>query len=478
MLSTADIDRFLANPSEYFDFSLTKMIGLSRGHLEELQIAGLKRRFGHFRGRLAMLDKLADSQNVNKIDELNDVLPVLFSHEVYKSYPASLLEKHRYAQLTAWLNKLTTHDLSAVDVSACKSIDDWMMTLERETPMAVCHTSGTTGTMSFLPTARSEWRNRIAQYPTSFFQKFGEDPVGIPPGKVLPLNIPCIYPYYRTGGLSFLKALTALVDIVAGSEEMFHTAYPGRLSADLLLLAAKLRAAKDKGKLDEIKISPELIARRDEFEAAQRDMPRRLSEFFDTMRTRLTGQRVCMQAATNMLYAMAESGLKQGVRKIFAPDSVIITGGGAKGTILPDDWRIPVKEFFGVEQVHVNYGMSELAGQFTACEHGNSHSVPWLISYILDPGTMQPLPRKGSVSGQFACYDLLADSHWGGFVSGDEVTMEWDAACSCGRTTPYLHGKIQRISERRSNAGEEKITCAATPQAYSEALDFLNDGAV
>ena len=179
-----------------------------------------------------------------------------------------------------------------------------------------------------------------------------------------------------------------------------------------------------------------------------------------------------------MLYSLADSGLKQGIKKIFAPDSVIITGGGAKGTALPDDWMIHVKEFFGVDEVHVNFGMSEIAAVFVACEHGHYHSNPWIISYVLDPDTMKPLPRKGEVTGQFACFDLLADSHWGGFVTGDEVTMEWDAPCPCGRTTPWLHKSIRRISEKRNDGGEEKINCAATPAAYAEALDFLNDGVV
>ena len=52
-----------------------------------------------------------------------------------------------------------------------------------------------------------------------FFQKFGQDPDGIPAGKTLPLNIDCIYPYFRSGGLAFLKANDAFVDVVAGSEE-------------------------------------------------------------------------------------------------------------------------------------------------------------------------------------------------------------------------------------------------------------------
>ena len=102
-ISTQDLDRFLNNPSEYFDYSVNKMMGLSRAHLDRLHLLGLQRRFAHFRGRLAMMDKLAESQNIHAINNIEDVLPLLFGHEMFKSYPASFLDKHRYAQLTTWL---------------------------------------------------------------------------------------------------------------------------------------------------------------------------------------------------------------------------------------------------------------------------------------------------------------------------------------------------------------------------------------
>jgi hypothetical protein len=41
----AEVDRFLANPSAYFDYSTTNMLGLTRELFTALQLAGLKRRF-------------------------------------------------------------------------------------------------------------------------------------------------------------------------------------------------------------------------------------------------------------------------------------------------------------------------------------------------------------------------------------------------------------------------------------------------
>ena len=53
-------------------------------------------RFG-FRGDLALKfqAKLADEAGVARVTALEDVVPILFRHTVYKSYPVSLLEKSR-----------------------------------------------------------------------------------------------------------------------------------------------------------------------------------------------------------------------------------------------------------------------------------------------------------------------------------------------------------------------------------------------
>ena len=474
MQAELSVDRFLDDPSAYFGHSLTRMMGNPQADLDSLQLTGLKRRFTQFRGRLAMLDKLADSQGIHSIDQLEDVLPLLFGHEIYKSYPASLLEKHRFKELTAWLNKLTTIDLSRTDVSACQSIDDWLMTMSRETPMAIVHTSGTGGTMSFLPWTKAEWQRCIKQFTVISFQKFGQ----AAPVPRYPMNIECIYPFFRSGGLSHTVLNDAVVDVIAGCEERFHAAYTGRLSADLLVLAARRRSAAAKGQLDQLAISPELAARRDEFEAQQRDMQGHVAGFFETLGERLRGRRIFMLAANHMLFTLAESGLKQGIKELFSADSVIISGGGGKGLVLPEGWQDTVMTFFGTRNLVLSYGMSEMAGQFAMCEHGHYHCPPWIIPFMLDPETARALPRRGTVTGRFAFYDLLPDTRWGGFVSGDEVTLNWDPGCPCGRTGPYLDARIQRLSDKRTATGEEKLSCAAAPEAYAEALDFLNEGVI
>ena len=74
-----------------------------------------------------MLAKFLEAQGITQAATLDEGAAALFRHDVYKSYPVSLLAKGRFDQLTKWLDKLTPYDLSGLDVSACQSIDDWLV---------------------------------------------------------------------------------------------------------------------------------------------------------------------------------------------------------------------------------------------------------------------------------------------------------------------------------------------------------------
>ena len=67
--------------------------------------------------------------------------------------------------------------------------------------------------------------------------------------------------------------------------------------------------------------------------------------------------------------------------------------------------------------------------------------------------------------------DLLPSSYWGGIVTGDQVTLEWDRVCPCGRKGVHAHDSISRYSE--AVTGDDKITCAATIDNTDAALQQL-----
>jgi hypothetical protein len=118
------------------------------------------------------------------------------------------------------------------------------------------------------------------------------------------------------------------------------------------------------------------------------------------------------------------------------------------------------------------YGTSETTAAMIECTaKSHLHPLPWGIQHVVDPDTGQVLPRTGVQRGRLLIFDTLAESYWSGTATGDEVTVHWDGGCECGRKGPYFDNNIQRLSDTRG--GDDKITCARTPQAFERLEEFL-----
>src|SRR5260370_33312192 len=107
-----------------------------------------------------------------------------------------------------------------------------------------------------------------------------------------------------------------------------------------------------------------------------------------------------------------------------------------------------VEACLGVARSQVGYGFSESSTFHWGCSEGRYHVAPWVIPFVLDPDTSEPLPRTGVQTGRAAVYDILLRAHWGGGISGDEVTIDWDLRCACGRATVSSEKESGRYSER------------------------------
>ena len=82
------------------------------------------------------------------------------------------------------------------------------------------------------------------------------------------------------------------------------------------------------------------------------------------------------------------------------------------------------------------------------------------------------LPREGVQKGRLVLVDPIPTSYWGGFTSGDEVTIHWEEDCPCGWGGPRAAKTIRRFTE--SEGGDDKITCAGSQQAYNEFMEFVS----
>ena len=76
------------DPIGFFGESLTQMHSIPRVELEVLQRKAMSIRFQQHRDSIEMLRKLADRLGITELDDLNDVVPLFFSHTAFKSYPA------------------------------------------------------------------------------------------------------------------------------------------------------------------------------------------------------------------------------------------------------------------------------------------------------------------------------------------------------------------------------------------------------
>ena len=467
--TTKSVTHFMDDPINFFGQSYTQMHSISRAELEELQRQAMGIRFRQHHESIEMLRKLADRLGITELDEFNDVVPLMFSHTAFKSYPSALIDKKRFDLMTKWLDKLTSYDLSNVDTQGCNSIDDWIDRLDEQTPLQVITSSGTTGTLSILPKDKRGAVEGMVLWKICLFQTFGQEPTD----KELNPSVDVIWPNFASGKLGHLRIADMIKSgFTGGDESKFHPLYSGSVETDLMFLASKMRAAASRGELDRLEIDPALAARKDEFIAMQLRQPQELDAFFVEITEKLRGKRVFMIGTYQLMYDIAKAGLERGVKNVFAKDSAILTGGGMKGVALPSDFMDVITEFLGVDKIQVGYGFSEASTFHWACEEGRYHVMPWVIPFILDPDTSEPLPRTGKQTGRAAVYDILLRAHWGGVISGDEVTIDWDLQCPCGRTSVAFENAIMRYSEKQG-VEDDRITCAATQEVHNEAIDFM-----
>ena len=466
--SEDDVRLFMSSPYRFFKQSMNEMHSISRSRLDELQQRALSARFDEQYARIPMVHKLAEKQGIRNIDAVEAIVPLLFEHTMYKSYPVSFLGNRQFDKLTTWLDKLTSVDLGKVDARGCESIDAWLDLLAAETELDAATTSGSTGTMSFIPRTKHDMDTGFRSNRVTELQQFGKPPSDAAVNGLYHV----IWPIFADGHLMSFRAGQYLKGILAqGREDHFHPLYPEKGSADLMWLAAQFRAAAAKGDASRVNVPPNLLARRDELERQQEGMMAHQIAFVERLVDELRGCRVYCQYPAYPLHLVAARGLERGRQCEFDPDSSIGTAGGAKGMPLPPDWVEQVCRFFGAERLERYYGMSEISGLFKMCAAGRYHAQPWVIPFILDPDTSELKPRRGVQKGRAAFFDVVISGHWGGIITGDEIEVDFTTPCECGQTTAHMSDRVERFGEKRG--GDDKITCSAAPEAHAEALEFL-----
>jgi len=450
-------------PWTWIDDGFEPLYAMSWRECEAAQLAALKLQFDKMNGPVAALEKLAKREGVTSVDSVEDALPLLFDHRIYKSYPLSIIEKREIGKLNTWLDRLTTHDLTKVDLSGVTMIDDWLDRLD-EAGMLIGTSSGTTGKLSFVPRSKVElpsWQHSYfeAQRATTGVDAYTD-------------HVDTFFPGYRGGHHMLLKMLSLFNIPAAGGPDRYHTLYQTHIPADLMSLAGRMQAAEDRGELAQLGLDPALLKARELMIEQGRNRDRDIEAWFFKLFEEFRGQRVKLGGSFADLVKTARSGIEKGLKPEFGAGSFMMTGGGMKGfKDAPDDWEGYVKDYFGIDTIGMFYGMSEVMSMSPRCSEGNFHILPVTIPLLFD-SDMNLLPREGAQTGRYAFFDLMAQTYWGGFISGDEVTVHWDEDCGCGWKQPYVGPSIRRYSEMEG--GDDKITCAGTAQAYNEFMDYVS----
>jgi hypothetical protein len=432
----------------------------------QMQLEGLQARFEELRPELPVVSSLASDVGVERISKLEDVVPLCLPHTIYKSYSASYVDNGRYDRLTEWLGEFTTEDLTGIDVTACDSLESWVDTLEASSRLKPSVSWGTTGKVSFFPRSTVE-ADVFARYMIQALSGPRDEPdSGLAHGtadwfSAVPM---------ASGRHGMLRMLNLIVEhCYGGDQSRMHSLGRMHWDADMLWLSGKLRAAESRGETAQFELTPALTRIRDSIVEAQRLAADNTGQFLDELLIAQKNKGVILFGPLPSLIDLAGECQRRGLEPDFSSGCFIVTGGGRKGQVFPDGWEALLHGVFPPPFQEV-YGMTEMTGVCRLCPAGWFHWPPTAVTIQVDHQTGEPMPRIGVQTGRLAIFDLCAETHWGGTITGDRVTMAWDGECPCGRRGPRVKNDVARYSELRD---DDKISCAKSPGAYERVANEL-----
>jgi hypothetical protein len=422
--------------------------------LLDLQMTALRERFAERRQQIKILDRRASETGVDEIRALADVVPLLFAHTNYKSYPESFVDKGQWAHMNLWLQTMSSRPVN-VDVAGAVDVDDWLARLHGAGHFAFA-TSGTSGKSSFLNRTRADVDRAIFSTSAGFnwantvFQPARDRPV---------------FRFFPPYGAHPMCEIQRLHFERIGAPGQIHYLSTEPMLAMQTITAGRMRRAIAAGTA-----RPEEIA---EFERRAAATQARMAESLDRVVDLLLAHRdrpIVIAAQWPLLFRIAQIGRARGIKDgDFHPQTVLSTGGGVKGVVLPADYREQVFSFFGISRRNlvIVYGMSEMTGVCPYSHDLDGYAIPpWIVPLVLDKAgdrLLNPTNQTGAVEGRMALFDLSLEGRWGGIITGDKVTVDFSLGRDAGIPRPFIRS-VARYSDLE--AGEDKLTCAGSIDAY------------
>lgn len=423
--------------------------------LDPLRLAAAQELFEVRIGQIPLLKRRAEDAGIERITSFADLVPLLFAHTAYKSYPQALFDKGRWPAMIKWMQTLAVSDLSNVDLEDVKDVDDFVERLWAA-GHAVLTTSGSSGKVSFLVHTMQDraLKTRHIKHTQA-------------------------WPYTTPGAgrtifwFGPMRGRNSAVEMAISNEENWGA--PGEtraLDERPLLISEVSRSAAMRKKLADGVATP------DEIEAFERDQrekgessTRELAALIDEMLDRRHEPLLIYSGWAQQLMVRdraRERGIPAGD---FHPDTILMAAGGIKGLSVPDDYREQVYDFYGPEITKLGvYGMTEMAQLMPRCEGDRYHVPPGLILLMLDQTGDRLLGKEdevdGKITGRVGFLDLLYEGRWGGLITGDKATVDMSDSCACGRAGPTILDTVARYSQLGE---DDHIGCAGTIDSYVRA---------
>jgi hypothetical protein len=424
---------------------------LSATNVPQTTIDAIDRNFQQQRDKVAVLRQRAAAQNTDRVRALDDLVPLLFPHTVYKSYPAQLVDNGRWPMMNRWLETLSTHKIN-VDVAGVADVDGWLARLAAAGHF-VAPSSGTSGKSSFIdktgPDIDAIMKNHVATLAAA----------GVAADKswhVVSLS-PVSANIVATRMRDLLDANFARPDNLPAPKAPPETEGP---------LAFMSRMIRMRRAMAEGTASPdEIAALKQEQDRRAAETNRQLEFIVDRVLERRSEKMLfgsMMAFAWRFVEALRARGIKPGD---ITGENVIYMAGGTKGVELPPNHIEQIQAMLNITPARFVqlYSMQEINLAMWKCAAERYHAPDDLVLMVLDePGEKLAPIIDGQVDGRAAFFDLTVEARWGGIISGDYIRADY-RTCPCGRPGPTVFPDITRYMNKVDG---DKISCAGTMDAY------------
>ncbi len=424
--------------------------------LRQAQAEAMNERFEERVDRIKLLAFRAKEAGTTEIRGREDMVPLLFPHTAYKSYPESFLSEQKWDRLGKWLGTVSPYPIGAVETSEVKDIDDWIERLSAKGHYVSC-SSGTTGKSAMLIAADRDMEWSHVDTVGVFSWGSGVEPArdrrmfGVAPIADVPKNV-----------------TIRDAQLAAFGDPRFA---PFRLPVPPITVGQLTNTVVLRKAIVDGTARPEEIA---QFEATSKERAETLEKAYVISAESLVAARadkLFISGMWNALHHVAALVREMGYgAKDFHPDNCIYVGGGLKRAQLPADYQEFVHETFNIPATRTfqNYSMQELNSGMPRCQKGGRYHVPpWMVPFVLNEDGDELLPHgDGEIEGRAAFFDLALDGRWGGVITGDKISLDVDP-CLCGNAGPSIRDDIMRYADLD---GDDKIGCAGTVDAYVRGL--------